>query len=293
MILIGESIHMISRKISSAIDNRDPEPIQELARVQAAAGANYLDLNLGPLTKDPAETARWVVNTVQEVVEIPLSIDTLNPVALEGALEICKKTPIINSANGTQKSIDTIFPLAQKYGANLIIMTVNDEGMASDADSRVEMAMELVEEANAMDIPSERIWVDGVLMPAFINQEDIFSFLEFVKMFPEALPDANTLTGLSNISSCGTPADVRGILNRTFFIMLNRYGQSAVIADVMDKDLINLNQGGLTEIVDLVYRSMDGDDIDSGNLSKTERNYVKTVDMIMGKTFYSHSWLEE
>ena len=114
MILIGESIHMISKKISSAIDNRDPGPIQELARVQAAAGADYLDLNLGLLTKDPAGTARWVVNTVQEAVEIPLSIDTLNPEALEAALEICTKPAIINSANGTQKSKDTVFPLANR-----------------------------------------------------------------------------------------------------------------------------------------------------------------------------------
>ncbi|MBI4776759.1 MAG: dihydropteroate synthase [Deltaproteobacteria bacterium] len=284
---------MISKKIGGAVDRRDPEPIRELARLQAEAGADYLDLNLGPLTKKPGETARWIANTVQEAVDLPLCIDTLNPVALEAVLEVCKKTPMINSANGTQRSKETILPLARKFSADVIMMTINDEGMAIDPDERLEMAMELVEEANSMDIPSDKVWVDAVLMPACVNQEDILRYFEFVKMFPEALPEAKTITGLSNISSCGTPTDVRGLLNRTFFVMLNRYGHSAVIADVLDKELIQLNQGGLPDLETLIHRAMDQETIDMGSLSETEINYVKTVNLLMGNQLYSHSWLEE
>jgi 5-methyltetrahydrofolate corrinoid/iron sulfur protein methyltransferase len=293
MILIGESIHMISDKIRAAVDRRDPVPIQALARLQAQGGADYLDLNLGPLTKDPAEIAAWVVETVQEVVDLPLSIDTLNPVALEAALKVCKRTAVINSVNKTERSQETILPLVSQYGTEVILMTIGDQGMAREPDERLDMAMELVEIANGLGIPSERIWVDAVLMPVCIDQEDILRYFEFIRMFPEALPDAKTLTGLSNISSCGAPDRWRGILNRTFFIMINRYGHSGVIADVFDQDLIKLNRGELTQIVELVYRAMDEEEINLQSLTETGRQYVKTVQVIMGRQFYSHAWLEE
>lgn len=293
MILIGESIHIISQDIKAAIEKREPGPIQKLARLQMKAGADYLDLNLGPLTKDPVETVQWVVNTVQEVVDIPLSIDTNNPVAMESALEICKKTPLINAANGTQSGMETMLPLAQKYSADVIFLTFNDEGMANDSDEQIAMAMEFVEEANGMGIPNERIWIDGVQMPICVNQEHVVQYIEFIKMFQEALPGAKSITGLSNVSSYGTPNELRGLLNRTLYIMLNRYGHSALIVDVLDEELMHLNRGELPELVGLVYKAMDGEDISVENLSERKKNYLKTVDILTGKKLYSHSWLEE
>jgi len=82
MILIGENIHIISKVIGESIRNRDVAPIQELARAQARAGADYLDLNLGPARKDPEEVASWLVETVQAVTELPISLDTMNPLAM-------------------------------------------------------------------------------------------------------------------------------------------------------------------------------------------------------------------
>jgi 5-methyltetrahydrofolate corrinoid/iron sulfur protein methyltransferase len=293
MILIGERIHIISKEIKGAIVKRHPEPIQKLARLQAEAGADYLDLNLGPLPKDPLDTMQWIVNTVQEAVDIPLSIDTNNPIAMESALKICKITPLINAANGTQFSKETMLPLAQKYSADVVFLTFNDDRMASDADERVAMAMELVEEANDMGIPNERIWIDGVLMPISSSQDQVVQYLEFAKMFQEALPGVNNLTGLSNVSSCGTPPELRGLLNRTLYIVLNRYGHSALIADVLDEELMQLHRGELPELVDLVYKALEGEDIDLGSLSEREKNYLKTVDILTEKKLYSHSWLEQ
>ena len=142
-------------------------------------------------------------------------------------------------------------------------------------------------------IPNERIWIDGALMPACVNQEQVVQYIEFTKIFQEALPGVNTLTGLSNISSCGTPAELRGLLNRTLFIMLNRYGHSALIADVVDDELMELNRGEHPGLVELVYKATDGEDINLESLSKQEKNYVKTVDIFTGKELYSHSWLEQ
>ena len=86
MIIIGENIHVIAAAVNRAIKERDPKVIQDLAKSQVAAGADYLDLNLGPLTKNPQETMQWVINTVQGVADLPLSLDTLNPVATEAGL---------------------------------------------------------------------------------------------------------------------------------------------------------------------------------------------------------------
>jgi cobalamin-dependent methionine synthase I len=292
MSLIGEGIHVISKEINHAIQTRNPEPIQKLARLQEEAGADYLDLNLGPLSKNPVETIQWVIGAVQEVVNIPVSLDTPNPLAMEAGLQICKNPPLINSANCGQASKETIFPLAQKYSADLIVLTYSDDEMPTDADGRAALVIDMLEYANNLDIPNEKIWVDAVLMPICFNQPQVQAYLEFVKMFEDVAPGARTITGLSNISSCGVPVELRGLLNRALYVILNRYGHSALIADVLDQDLMRLNRGELPELVELIHKAEDGEDIDYQALSKLELDYVKTVDVLLGRKMYSHSWLE-
>jgi cobalamin-dependent methionine synthase I len=100
MIIIGENIHVIAKDVSVAIRERDAKVIQGLAREQTGAKADYIDLNVGPMKKDTEETMKWLVTCVQDVTELPLSIDTMNPVAMEAGLKFCKKRPLINSASG-------------------------------------------------------------------------------------------------------------------------------------------------------------------------------------------------
>src|SRR4030042_2448843 len=104
MVLIGESIHIISRDVNDAVKNRDPKVIQDLAKAQAAAGADYIDINLGPAKKDPEEMTKWLVETIQGVTDLPLSVDTLHPVAMEAGLKACKKRPLLNSSSGRTDS---------------------------------------------------------------------------------------------------------------------------------------------------------------------------------------------
>lgn len=293
MILIGEGIHVVSKEINNAIQTRNAAPIQKLARLQEQAGADYLDLNVGPLSKNPVETIQWLVNCVQEAVDIPLSIDTTNPVAMEAALKTCKKPPLINSANGSQASKDTIFPLAQKYSSDLVILTYSDEVMPNDADERASFAVDIIEYANNMGIPNERIWIDAVLFPVCINQQQVLQYIEFLKMFADVAPGAKSITGLSNASSCGTPPLLREIINRTLFVILNRYGHSALIADVLDNDLMRLNRGELSELENLIREAEDGSQINYEALTDLERAYIKTVDILTARKMYSHSWLDE
>ncbi len=114
MIIIGENIHVIAKDVSTAIRERNAQVIQSLAKEQAQNGADYIDLNVGPMKKDTEETMKWLVNCVQEVVDLPLSIDTMNPVAMEAGLKFCKKRPLINSASGKADSKAQMLPLAKK-----------------------------------------------------------------------------------------------------------------------------------------------------------------------------------
>jgi len=291
--LIGESIHIISKGVSAAVKERNKKPIQDLAVAQTEAGAHYLDLNMGPARKNPEETAEWLVKTVQEVTDLPLSIDTLNPVAMEAGLKACTKArPLLNSASGRTDSKEEMLPLAKKYNTDVVISVLTDRGCPPDVDSRVESIMDTVAYANELGIPNEDIWVDPILLPVSADQKQVLEALEFAKILSDILPGIKSTIGLSNLSN-GTPEELRGILNRTYMTMLGRYGFYSAIADVLDQELVRLNRGDLPQIVDVIHRAMDEEDLDISSLSQQERKYVKTVSTLLGRTLYSHSWLED
>ena len=291
MILIGENIHIISGDVSRAIKEQSPELIQGLALAQTKAGAHYIDLNLGPARKNPEETTQWLVNTVQEVTDLPLSLDTLNPVAMEAGLKICKKRPLLNSASGRTDSKEQMLPLAKKYSTDVVLSVLTDKGCPPDVDSRIDSIMETVAYANELGIPNEDIWVDPIILPVSADQKQVAEAVEFMKILPDLLPGLKSTVGLSNVSN-GTPDELRGILNRTYMIMLERSGLYSAIADTLDEELISLSKGEPQNIVDLIYRAMDGEDIDLPSLPQRERDYVKTTKVLMGETLYSHAWLE-
>lgn len=290
MILIGENIQILSKVVSEALKERKKEPLQELAKKQQEAGVDYLDLNVGPTRKDP-EAAKWLVEVVQEVVDIPLSIDTMNFEAMEKALAVCKKRPIINSASGKQESKEKMLPLAKKYNCDVIVSVITDAGIPPDAASRAEAIMETVSYANELGISNEDIWIDPIMMPISADQQAVVECLEFMKMLPEICPGCKSTIGLSNLSN-GTPKELRPILNRVYLVMLERYNLYSAIVDSFDEELIKLMRGELPEIKELIYKAMD-EEIDVNSLgTKKEVDIVKTVNVLLGRTLYSHSWLE-
>jgi cobalamin-dependent methionine synthase I len=294
MIMIGESIHVIARAVNEAIKARDAKVIQDLARAQGEAGADYIDLNVGFLRKDTEETMQWIVSTAQEATDLPLSLDTMNPVAMQAGLKICKTRPLINSASGKTDSKEQMLPLAKKYDCDVVISVINDKGMPAEGDSKLDSIMDTVAYANDLGIPNDRIWADPIVLPvstAGEGQKNALATYEFIQMLPEALPDIKSVVGLSNISN-GVPMELRPLLNRTYQMMLQKYGLYSSIVDVLDKDMVSMVRGGMQNIVDLIYRTMDGEDIDLSSLSQEEINYVKTAKVLMGETLYSDAWLE-
>ncbi len=291
MVLIGESIHIISKEVNDAVKDRNLKVIQDLAAAQAKAAADYIDINLGPARKDPEDVTQWLVNTIQEVTDIPLSVDTLNPVAMEAGLKACKKRPLLNSSSGRTDSKELMLPLAKKHSTDVVISVLTDKGCPPDVDSRIESIMETVDYANELGIPNEDIWVDPIILPVSADQKQVAEAVEFIGMLADLLPGVKSTVGLSNVSN-GTPEELRGILNRTYMVMLGRNGLYSAIADVLDKELTSLNKGELPDIVDLIHKTMDREAVDTSSLSQKEQDYVKTTKVLMGETLYSHAWLE-
>jgi 5-methyltetrahydrofolate corrinoid/iron sulfur protein methyltransferase len=294
MVIIGENIHVIAQAVSTAIKERNAKVIQDLAKAQTLAGADYIDLNVGPMKKDTEETMQWLVSTVQEATDLPLSIDTMNPVAMDAGLKHCKKRPLLNSASGKTDSKENMLPLAKKYKCDVVISVMTDKGMPPDVDSKIESIMDTVGHANELGIPNEDIWVDPILLPvstAGEGQRFAAANLEFIKILGDVLPGVKSTVGLSNTSN-GVPEELRPHINRTYLVMLGRNGLYSAIADPLDKELMNLARGEMQEIVGLIHRIMDGEDMDLSALSEKQVEYVKTARVLMGATLYSNAWLE-
>ena len=295
MLLIGESLNVISKKIGQAFKERDPKPIQEEALFQKEKGMDYIDINLGPAKKDGHELMPWVVQTVQEVVsDIPLALDTSNIDAIEAALKVYKKTPrppLINSIMVRPERYERMVPIAVEHNADFIALMWGPEGLPRDENERAALAVELIYFANEAGIPNEKIWVDGIVTPVNIQQPQLMSLMAFQEMLPEIAPEVKSTCGLSNISN-GPPDHLRPILNQTYMVMLMKYGMHSVIADPLDDQLIAIAKGNRQDIVDLIHGVMDGSEPDVASLSKEMQDYVKTVNVILGNTLYSDSWLE-
>jgi len=290
MILIGESINVMSKTIGPALKERNPQPIQELAEAESEAGVDYLDINIGPARKAGDELMAWVVNTVQEVTDLPLSLDTTNPVAMEAGLKVHKGKALINSISLAR--MDEELPLAKKYNAYMIGLLWGREGMPRDANERGMIAAELLYKADEVGIPNEDIWFDPIVTPAVnVDTNQVKPCLEFMSMLQDIAPGCKSTVGLSNISN-GTPTHLRPYLNRTYLMMLLKYGLYSAIVDAFDSELIKIARGEKPELVDLVQRAMNGEKPDLSSLTEEEVKYVKTVRVLTGESLYSHSWLE-
>ncbi len=288
MILIGENINITAKIAGTAMKERNPEPIQKIAR--AEAGMDYLNINIGPARRGGDEFMTWMVNTVQEVTNLPLSLDTTNPVAIEAGLRAHKGKALINSISLVR--MEEELPLVKKYNASMIGLLWGREGMPRDAAERGVIAVELMYRANEMGISNEDIWLDPIVTPVVnVDTNQVKPCLEFMSMLQDIAPGCKSTVGLSNISY-GTPTRLRPYLNRTYLIMLMKYGLYSAIVDAFDSELIKIARGEKPEIVDLVHRVMDGENPDLSSLDEEEVKYVKTVRVLTGESLYSHSWLE-
>lgn len=309
MLLIGEKIHIISPKVKEALAARDGAFFVELARKQREAGADALDLNIGPQKKAGPEVMSWLVDCVQEAVgDLTLSFDTTNLAAIEAGLKKLKRNghvnAIINSTSAEEERLATVPPLAAQYGAKLIALTMAKEGIPVTAEARVALALDkLIPRAQEVGLTMDQLLIDPLVLTVSGCQEYVPHCIEAVrllKMVTDPPPLVNV--GLSNVSNA-VPAPLRPLLNRTYLVMLMAVGVDAVILDPLDRELMEtiriVQQRDASTPLGALYLKLHdavaaGGELGPGDVDLNDPAQAavwKTVQVLLNKVIYTDSYL--
>jgi len=237
MFIIGECINGMSLKIASAISQRDKKIIQKYALDQVSCGADTLDLNCGPASPKPLVDMAWLVETVQEVTEKPLCLDSSNPKVIEEGLKASQNKTIINSTTADPEKLDILVALAKQYKSKLIGIAINAKGIPQNIDQRVELAATIVAYCQQNKFPVEDLYLDPIVLPINVAQAQMKDILSAIFEFKSiSQPSPKTIIGLSNISQ---GSSVRSLINRTFLTMAVANGLDSAILNSKDKALMD------------------------------------------------------
>ena len=227
--LIGERINPAGKKkLSEALKVSNLEIVRREALAQAKAGADILDVSVGTFGVDEVALLPQAVQAVMDTVDIPLCLDSTNPEALEAALKIYKGKPLINSVTGEEHSLAKVLPLVKEYGAAVIGLVQDDEGIPNNAERRVAIAHKIVERAEAAGITQEDIVMDCLAFSVGADTSSGPAVIEAIRKIKTEL-GVNLTLGASNISF-GLPD--RDIINNTFVAIVIAAGVSCLIVDV-------------------------------------------------------------
>ena len=307
MYIIGENIHIISDKVKLALTERDARFFQELAVKQAEAGASALDINLGPRKKDGEEVFPWMVQTVEAVVDLPLSFDSTNLLGIEAGLKkVTKAQPIINSTSAEPERLEKVPLLAKQYNTRLIALTMGASGIPVAADERVNIAIEkLIPRMLEIDFPIEDLIIDPLVLTVSGCQEYCPHLIETVRTLQYAWdPPPAISVGLSNVSN-SVPNANRGLINRVYCAMLMGVGLHMMIADPMDsklKETIRVIETTdestpvnrlLLKIANRINASEEPsiEDVDMNDPEQVE--IWKTIQILLNKVIYADSYLQQ
>ena len=307
MYIIGENIHIISDKVKLALTERDARFFQELAVKQAEAGASALDINLGPRKKDGEEVFPWMVQTVEAVVDLPLSFDSTNLLGIEAGLKkVTKAQPIINSTSAEPERLEKVPLLAKQYNTRLIALTMGASGIPVAADERVNIAIEkLIPRMLEIDFPIEDLIIDPLVLTVSGCQEYCPHLIETVRTLQYAWdPPPAISVGLSNVSN-SVPNANRGLINRVYCAMLMGVGLHMMIADPMDsklKETIRVIETSdestpmnrlILKIANRINASEEPsiEDVDMNDPEQVE--IWKTIQILLNKVIYADSYLQQ
>jgi 5-methyltetrahydrofolate corrinoid/iron sulfur protein methyltransferase len=304
MFRIGEEIQVISTKVRKAIEERDKKPIQAMATAQVEEGADALELNIGPQKKAGPEVMEWMVDTVQEVVDVTLCLDTTNLAAMEAGLKTVNKQAIVNSTSADPDRLRDVPPLAAKYDAKLIALTMG-KSIPVEADLRVAIALEqLVPRIMEVGIPMDQVFMDPLILAVGGMQEycpEAIETIRFLKQISD--PPPMTLAGLSNVAN-GVPQQNRSLVSSTYAVMLLAAGLDAAIIDARDQRLrewirIVEERDDSTPVGKLLLDLFDAtammEDLDPSAVDMEDPEQAaifKTVRILQNKIIYADGYLE-
>ncbi len=235
MIIIGELINASRKAIKAAIEAEDPEAIQKVARDQAEAGADYIDVNAGIFVGQEPAYLKWLVETVQQAVDKPCAIDSPDPDAIEAALSVHKGTPMINSISLEKERYEKLMPIVAGTDMKVIALCMSDKGMPQTVADRMTIAEELVGGLLENNVPVDNIFVDPLVQPVSVNSTFGVEFINAIEQIVQRFEGIHTACGLSNISY-GLPA--RKFMNQTFMTMAIAKGLDGAIMNPLDQRMM-------------------------------------------------------
>jgi cobalamin-dependent methionine synthase I len=307
MFILGENIHIISQKVKDALAAKDAHFFQELAVRQVEAGAQALDINLGPRKKDGEEVFPWMVEILEAVTDVPLSFDTTNLLGIEAGLKkVTKAQPIINSTSAEPERLEKVPLVAKQYNTRLVALTMGASGIPVSADARVAIALEaLIPRMLEVDFPITDLIIDPLVLTVSGCQEYCPELIEAVRTLQFAWdPPPMISVGLSNVSNA-VPRENRPLINRVYCSMLMGAGLQMMIADPLDEELketirIIENRDESTPVGRLYLKmhdriaAMETPAIDDVDLSDSEQVAIwKTTQILMNQVIYADSYLAQ
>ena len=234
MKIIGERINGARTQVKRAVSERDVAFIQRLAQRQVEAGAHWLDVSVSTSPEREPDDLVWLVQTVQEVIDVPLCLDSANPRALAAAIKQVRQTPLINSISGEPQRLEGILPLVAEHGCPVIALAMDDKGIPETCERRMEVVRKVMEAARASGVPDGNVYLDPLAMTLATNTDSALITLDTMRAIRREFPDAHLTMGLSNISF-GLPA--RSYINRAFLTLALAAGLDSAILDPLDREL--------------------------------------------------------
>ena len=307
MYIIGENIHIMSDKVKAALISQDAGYFQQSAVDQVEAGAQALDINLGPRKKDWEEIFPWMVRTVEAVVDVPLCLDSTNLAGIEAGLKVITKAqPIINSVSAEVERLEAVPLVAKKYNAKLVALTMAKSGIPVSADERVNIAIEaLIPRLLEIDYPVSDLIIDPLVLTVSGCQEYAPELIEAVRTLQVVWDPAPAISvGISNVSN-GVPTENRSLINRVYLAMLMGAGLQMIIADPFDKEqneVIRVIEerddstpvGKLYLAISDRVAAMEEPTVDDVDTTDPEQMEIwKTVQILFNKVIYAESYLQQ
>ncbi|MHB8075853.1 methyltetrahydrofolate cobalamin methyltransferase [Desulfosporosinus fructosivorans] len=236
VVVVGELINTSRKAIREAVEKRDIEYIQQIAKAQEESGAHYLDINCGTMVGEEVAIMKWLVNTVQEVTNLPLCIDSPSTEALVAGLELTKTSnPMINSITAEEKRFQSVLPLIKKYNTKIIALCIEDAGMPETAKDRLRIARDLVTKLEAEGISQGNIYLDPLIKPISAGDKYGREVLESIRLIKDAFPEVHFMCGLSNVSYS---LPNRALINRLFMVQTMAMGMDGYILDPTNRDMM-------------------------------------------------------
>lgn len=302
MLYIGENIHIISKQVRSALENKDENFIKNIVKLQE--NMDCIDLNVGPAKGKLDNIFSWLCQFTNDK---NISFDSTNVEAIKQGLSLVKNSEncFINSTSKDSEKLELLTDLALQYNCNLIALAMSKEtGIPKTADGRLEIVFEIYEKCMEKGLDSDKLYFDPLVLPICAEQSQALEALNTIQMIKESFePKVNTIIGLSNISN-GAPKELRPLINKVFGVLAFGAGLDAVILDAKDLELVRIFKMLETDspqsssdelylnLADMIKSFKDLDEISFDKNSVTEQNIIKTATILLNKKIYSDSFTQ-